>query len=81
MCPDWESNQRPFGLQARAQSTELHWPELETEIFLAAVLYTIVEVLSVSPRLDNYDYIHIYSELQGYPEAILFALIGHVSKK
>ena len=24
MCPDWESNQRPFGLQARAQSTEPH---------------------------------------------------------
>ena len=23
MCPDWESNQRPFGLQAGAQSTEL----------------------------------------------------------
>ena len=24
MCPDWESNQRPFGSQARAQSPELH---------------------------------------------------------
>ena len=24
MCPDWESNQRPFGLEACAQSTELH---------------------------------------------------------
>ena len=22
MCPDWESNQRPFGLQPGAQSTE-----------------------------------------------------------
>ena len=22
MCPDWESNWRPFGLHARAQSTE-----------------------------------------------------------
>ena len=28
MCPDWESNQRPFGLQACAQSTELHQPGL-----------------------------------------------------
>ena len=28
MCPDWELNQRPFGLQACAQSTELHHPEL-----------------------------------------------------
>ena len=26
MCPDWESNQRPFGSQAYAQSTELHQP-------------------------------------------------------
>ena len=24
MCPDWESNQLPFGLQAGAQSTESH---------------------------------------------------------
>ena len=24
MCPDWESNQRPFGLHAGAQSTEPH---------------------------------------------------------
>ena len=28
MCPDWESNQRPFGSQARAQSTEPHQPGL-----------------------------------------------------
>ena len=26
MCPDWELNQRPFGLQAGAQSTETHKP-------------------------------------------------------
>ena len=26
LCPDWESNQRPFGSQARTQSTELHQP-------------------------------------------------------
>ena len=24
ICPDWESNQRPFGPQAGAQSTEPH---------------------------------------------------------
>ena len=28
MCPDWESNQRPFGSQASAQSTEPHQPRL-----------------------------------------------------
>ena len=26
MCPDWELNQRSFGLQAGAQSTEPHQP-------------------------------------------------------
>ena len=28
MCPEWESNQPPFGLQTVAQSTEPHQPEL-----------------------------------------------------
>ena len=28
MCPDWESNQRPFGLQAGTPSTEPHQPGL-----------------------------------------------------
>ena len=26
MCPDWESNQRPFASQSGAQSTEPHQP-------------------------------------------------------
>ena len=29
MCPDWESNQWPFGSQAHTQSTELHQPGQE----------------------------------------------------
>ena len=28
MCPDWESIQQPFGLQAGTQSTEPHQPGL-----------------------------------------------------
>ena len=28
MCPDWELNQWPFGLQVSAQSTEPHQPGL-----------------------------------------------------
>ena len=28
MCPDWEVNQRPFGSQSSAQSTEPHQPGL-----------------------------------------------------
>ena len=26
LCPDWESNQQPFGLQSSTQSTEPHQP-------------------------------------------------------
>ena len=29
MCPDWESNRRPFGLQAVTQPTEPHQPGLD----------------------------------------------------
>ena len=31
MCPDWESNWRPFDLQASAQSTEPYQPGLAME--------------------------------------------------
>ena len=34
MCPDWESNQQPFGLQASTQSTEPHQPGLKNPSFL-----------------------------------------------
>ena len=33
ICPDWESNQRPFGSQAGTQSTEPRQPGLSTVIF------------------------------------------------
>ena len=32
MCPDWESNWWPFGLQAGAQCTELHQPGLNWHV-------------------------------------------------
>ena len=33
MCPDWELNQGPFGLQAGTQSTEPHQPQLHAYMF------------------------------------------------
>ena len=40
MCPDWESNRQPYGLQACAQSTELHQPGHNCELcVLTSVLY------------------------------------------
>ena len=38
MCPDWESNQRPFGLQTAAQSTEPYKPGLISKYFLIFVV-------------------------------------------
>ena len=34
MCPDWESNWRPFVLQAGTQSTELHQPGLHSVVLI-----------------------------------------------
>ena len=39
-CPDWESNQRPFGLQAGGQSTELHQPG---QFFKQSFIYLFLE--------------------------------------
>ena len=37
MCPDWESNQRRFGLQASTQSTEPHQPGLKNFLKMQGV--------------------------------------------
>ena len=37
MCPDWESNQRPFDSQAFTQSTELHQPGLFMNILKSQI--------------------------------------------
>ena len=39
MCPDQESNQRPFGAQASFQSTELHQPGLKGRFLNIALLF------------------------------------------
>ena len=44
MCPDWESNWRPFGSQASAQSAESHQPGLKW-IFPRKVEASIFESL------------------------------------
>ena len=43
MCPDWESNQRPFGLQSSTQFTEPHQP--------GQIKYVSKVVLSVGWRM------------------------------
>ena len=47
MCPDWESNWRPFGSQAGAQSTELHQPGLYKNFHIDFSPRTVVNYASV----------------------------------
>ena len=37
MCPDWESNQPPFGLQVGTQSTEPHQPGLTLHLLIMSI--------------------------------------------
>ena len=38
MCPDWESNRQPFGLQVGTQSTQLHQPGKMFDILFVVVI-------------------------------------------
>ena len=53
MCPDWESNQRPFGLQVSAQSTEPHWPGLKKTVLKGA------DIIRTTTKM--YDVIKFYT--------------------
>ena len=39
MCPDWESNHQPFGLQVSTQSTETHQLGLDFFFFLSFLFF------------------------------------------
>ena len=48
MCPDWESNWRPFGLQASIQSTEPHQSEIIFSFsFLSMVSFSSLDILKI----------------------------------
>ena len=56
MCPDWESNWRPFSSQAGTQSTELHQPGLEFSSSVSQeLLYRSFFLLK---HLDKKKFIH-----------------------
>ena len=40
MCPDWDWNQRPFGSQAGAQSTEPHQPWLDLGFYNFYIIFS-----------------------------------------
>ena len=56
MCPDWESNWRPFGLQASAQSTEPHQPGLILALkkFSNAVFPLRIQTMYLVVKKKNY---------------------------
>ena len=48
MCPDWESNQRPLGLQAGAQSTKPYQPGPNTEFYIQIFRVYLVPVVPLN---------------------------------
>ena len=52
MCPDWESNQRPFGSHAGAQSTELPQPGLFLRLHSISLYVCTTFCLSVHLSMD-----------------------------
>ena len=53
MCPDWESNQQPFGSQVGTQSTEPHHPGLNSLSYNANTILVAV-ALFPKPLQKNY---------------------------
>ena len=53
MYPDWESNQRPFGLQAGVQSTEPHQPGWIVFLIFLSVLCCIFHFFSSLPGCSS----------------------------
>ena len=60
MCPDWEWNQRPFGSQSGAQSTELHQPGLRS---LLTVLLRFAQVVSFHSVAERHSTVWIDHDL------------------
>ena len=44
MCPNWESNQQLFGLQASTQTTELYQPGLSVSFYHYVIHYASVKI-------------------------------------
>ena len=54
MCPDWELNGRPYGLQASAQFTEPNQSGLQTTFYNIFVLFLFVTTGLLQPKPLGY---------------------------
>ena len=64
MCPDWESNRRPCGSQAGAQSTQPHQPGLSFDLFMIDILtgagrYLVPLVCIVPLRIRDVEHLFV----------------------
>ena len=71
MCPDWELNQWPFGLQARAECSELHQPGLLYFLLACSVseksdiiLIFVIGKVDFSPSGLSQDFFFTFDILQ-----------------
>ena len=62
MCPDWESNRRPFGSQAGTHSTEPHQPGPLSFFCLVIKIFKITCIISIVFPLYNMPWM-LYSKL------------------
>ena len=53
MCPDWESNQRPFGSQTLTQSPEPQQPGLFFKFFIVKNFIDIKRVIIMSSHVPS----------------------------
>ena len=66
MCPDWELNQRPFGLQACTQSTEPHQPGVTFGILIMMCLGLVLFVSILFGTLYFQDlYVYLLRQIRG----------------
>ena len=67
VCPEWESNLRPFGLQVGAQSTEAHQPGLSI---------LISNKMLFDPHKQTlFGILNIFAECKGVPSTFTYTIL------